>query len=393
MKILMIDDDIDRIELFQKYLNESEFSSFVNFKYCDSADKARVLCKNNKYDILILDVCLPKKIGMKETKQEGLNLLKDLSTKRKYLLPNRIIGITAEVNYLEDFRREFIPYACTVLSAPRNDHRWVFQIIDIIKNTVDSSINENLIEKSKMVISIHGIRTTGKWQDQFSTFIDEKTKNLEYHSFKYGFFGLFIFLIPILRYYHAKSFYKKIDDLIKENEDKEIYIFAHSYGTYIISKLLEKTTFDKKIRCLFFCGSVMPSTYDIRKNFNRNIEFMINDCGINDYILILSRIFVPFLGDAGRIGFESVNNEKIRNRFFKGGHSLYFERFFGELHFIEKFWLPYILDSKSLESVDERNNSGIKDDIIEGSIFIFKFILVVFLIMMIVGLFTDISFV
>ncbi|MCK5293402.1 MAG: hypothetical protein KAJ49_02035, partial [Arcobacteraceae bacterium] len=41
----------------------------------------------------------------------------------------------------------------------------------------------------------------------------------------------------------------------------------------------------------------------------------------------------------------------MTNRFFKGGHSLYFNK-----NFYKKFWLPHILAQTDINMVDNRNH-------------------------------------
>ncbi len=369
-KVLIVDDNIKRTDEFKKRILNSKESSFIEVTSCDTADKARVLCKKTRYDILILDVLLPKKNDTVATKEIGINLLNDLHKRNNFYFPNKIIGITANIDDIDEFREKFLIHASTVLDAPINNFGWIEKIQKIIQNTTDTYLAEEQ-EKSKIVISLHGIRTVGSWQNIFSTYILERTENIDYHSFKYGFFGIFFFIFPFIRILHSKKFISKIEYVINNNQDKEIYIFAHSYGTYIISKLLEKNT-KIKINTLFLCGSVLPSNYDINKKFADRVDKVINDCGINDIVLIINKIFIPFLGDAGRIGFSGVNNKKLINRFFKGGHSLYFKNH-NNKNFMENYWIPYLLDSKELSIVDERKDN-IFSDILEPIFSLFSII-------------------
>lgn len=369
-KVLIVDDNIRRIDEFKKRISNSKESSFIEVTSCTTADKARVLCKSTRYDILILDVLLPKKSDTVATKEVGIKLLDDLHKRNNFYFPNKIIGITANLDDIDEFKEKFLVHASTVLDAPINNFGWIEKIQRIIQNTTDTYLAEEQ-EKNKIVISLHGIRTVGSWQNIFSTYILERTENIDHHSFKYGFFGIFLFIFPFIRILHSKTFIKKIEYVINNNQDKEIYIFAHSYGTYIISKLIEKNT-KIKINTLFLCGSVLPSNYDINKKFADRVGKVINDCGINDIVLIINKIFIPFLGDAGRIGFSGVNNKKLINRFFKGGHSLYFKNH-NNKNFMENYWIPYLLDSKELSIIDERKDN-IFSDILEPIFSLFSMI-------------------
>ena len=55
-----------------------------------------------------------------------------------------------------------------------------------------------------------------------------------------------------------------------------------------------------------------------------------------------------------------MNNQKLINRFFKGGHSLYFEDYQSK-NFIENYWIPYLIDSKDLSIIDDRKDNIYSD--------------------------------
>lgn len=370
IKLLIIDDDEKRKDRLIKVLLSQSQSNFIDVKYCDTADKARELCKNNRYDVLVLDVCLPKKNGYTATKKEGIKLLKDLNTNPKYFLPTKVIGITAVIDSIDDFRSEFMSYTSVVYEATINNAKWIQDTVANIISITNSTIVDKNRSKKAIVISLHGIRTYGHWQNELSTFIQDKTEHIEYHPFKYGFFSVIFFFIPLIRYIKSKSIIKSIKKIIDENKDKEVYIFAHSYGTYVISKLIELNEFDKKINTVFFCGSVLPSSYDIHGKLSSKVNKIVNDCAIKDYVLIINKIFIPFLGNAGRVGFEGVNNNQICNRYFKGGHSLYFNKVNNHENFMEKYWMPHLIDDKEFEIIDERSKNTYLSDFTEPIILI-----------------------
>lgn len=370
IKLLIIDDDKKRSDKLIHALSLKREYNFIDIKYCDTSDKARELCKNNRYDLLILDVCLPKKHGYTSSKKEGINLLQDLNTKSKYYVPTKVIGITAEVDSISDFRNEFMSYTSVVYEATVNDSKWVYNIVNNIVGIVNSSVSNKMVDPKAIVISLHGIRTYGHWQNEFSSFIQDKTEHIEYHPFKYGFYSAIFFFIPIIRHIKAIFIIKLIKKIIDENQDKEVYIFAHSYGTYVVSKLIELNKFEKKINTLFLCGSVLPSSYDVVGKLSPKVNKIMNDCATKDYVLVANKIFVPFLGDSGRVGFNGVNNNKLCNRFFKGGHSLYFDKVNSHENFMERYWMPYLIDNKDFEIIDERNGNTALPDFAEPIILV-----------------------
>jgi len=58
---------------------------------------------------------------------------------------------------------------------------------------------------------------------------------------------------------------------------------------------------------------------------------------------------------AGRLGFAGMTGEHLTNRFFSGGHSLYFEKS-GQPNdeFMKRYWVPLILQDFPIETIDER---------------------------------------
>lgn len=377
-KLLIIDDNIPRRDKLIKKLKLTQEYNYIDIKFCDSADKARVLCKSNRYEILILDICLPRKVDENSDEKNGLELLEDLNNDVKYFTPVKIIGITADEKLVLKYSAIFMKYTAVLYHAPYNETEWILNTIANISKVANSKITEQTEKKNILVISIHGISTYGQWQNDLSEFIQDKTRNVVYQPFNYGLFSILYFIFPFARYLKARSVNKKIYAFIKEHEDKEIYIFAHSYGTYIISQLIESNMFKNKITSVILAGSVLPSRYNLKKKFNGKVEKVINDCGSNDFPLILNRIFVPFLGDSGRVGFCNMNEDKLCNRFFKGGHSLFFQKTSDNENFMEKYWIPCILDEKELKIIDERKNSTIIDDLKEPLISILSLGMTIF---------------
>lgn len=370
MKILIIDDNEVRYKKLSHEFSLTNEFKYMEISFCDTSDKGRLLCKNNKFDLLILDVCLPKKIGYKANQEEGLKFLEDLHNNKKYFLPTEIIGITANIDNIDDYRVKFFEFTYVVFPAEINSKIWINNIINHTSKRINSDIKNESIIKDKIVISIHGIRTFGEWQYKLDELLKENSATINHHIFQYNFFDILSFIFPISRYLKAKKLIDKIKYIIDTNNNKKIYIISHSFGTYIIMKLIEKNIFLNKIELLILSGSVLSPNYKIIEKISSKVNKIINDCGINDKVLIINRIFVLGLNDAGRRGFYGQNNDKFINRYFKGGHSLYFKNKNSNKSFMEENWLPYILKDKDLKVIDERNSNNIFLDFINPFIYI-----------------------
>ncbi len=109
----------------------------------------------------------------------------------------------------------------------------------------------------------------------------------------------------------------------------------------------------------------MKSEFDvdiILKKSNR----LINECGSKDLVLAFCNMFVFGLGDAGRVGFISPQNESFTNRYYSGGHSCYLTN-----DAMEENWLPYIISDKIIGRIDNRSPVWYSD-ISEFIIYIFS---------------------
>jgi tetratricopeptide (TPR) repeat protein len=97
--------------------------------------------------------------------------------------------------------------------------------------------------------------------------------------------------------------------------------------------------FPLQIHTLILAGSVMKPDFPwpVYLTETGYVQRVINECGKRDWILVLSQMFVPFLGMAGRIGFHGGDTDRFCNRYYEGGHSYYF---LGNL--MEERWLPLL---------------------------------------------------
>ena len=355
MKFIIVDDNKKRALQIRDVI-----ASEVNFSSCDifeNTTSARAAMRRTTYDFLILDVVLPK-LDETPSSKNGLDLLRIITTNTKLSKPRKIIGITAHIDDISDFRDEFQKCCFSIIEASNSNRLWKKLIIDAVKYDLSSSISKIKNEKNIICVSVHGIRTNGDWQQSLDKLIDDHIGNVDNHIFKYGYFNAILFFLPFCRRHVINKFVRDLSDLVNLHPEKEIYLFAHSFGTYIAVKGIEKTikNMDEiKLNKLVLSGSVLKSSHNFQSILTKTKVTIINDCGDNDNVLLLSEALVPNTGMAGRVGFYGLNNERFVNRYFKGGHSHYFEN----EKFMEKYWLPIFSDSTDLKIVDERDKDEI----------------------------------
>lgn len=377
IKILIVDDSEKRIEKFKQVFSKIDNSIFCHIDFVDNANEAENLMSLRQYDLLVLDVVLPKKNNDIATAKTGLNLLKNINkTNSNMFLPKKIIGITAHFKDIENFRNDFDEYTSIIYEAKINSKVWINKIMNYIIPLINTEFKKNDLSNNKLLITFHGIRTFGDWQEQLEKEIYKKANNFELERMKYNFFSIFLFIIPFIRQIVVNYLSKDFENILKNNTDKEIYIIGHSFGTYLAIKLLEKSNVNVKINTLILSGSVMPSTYDLNKILEKNVGKIINECSRDDFILILCKLIVPLFSDAGRIGFIGRNNPKIIiNRFYYGGHSTYFKNFGTSNNIMNKYWLPILIDNDSLIiSNGEISSPNILSDFIEPILMIWSYL-------------------
>ncbi|MNN11307.1 hypothetical protein D3C81_1242610 [compost metagenome] len=296
------------------------------------------------FDVIILDVVLPNSGIDKPSSENGLTLLSQLSREARLKKPGQIIGITAHTDDIGSYRDQFEDLCSIVVEARAGTSAWRNKICNAINYAQSSQIARKANFARSAIFTIHGIRTHGEWQARLRSLVEQNTDQMDFHNYQYGYFSALSFMLPPLRDREVKRLVARLNPLTSSISDSHIYIFSHSFGTHLATKALEvlSGTIDKDVKVtLVLSGSVLSSNYDwttLRSLHNLKI---INECGTHDFVLWASNAFAPGLGMAGKVGFNGFNDAKFRNRYHRGGHSLYFA---GD-QFMNDNWIPLLADS------------------------------------------------
>jgi hypothetical protein len=192
----------------------------------------------------------------------------------------------------------------------------------------------------KLILLIHGIRTQAEWHEMVIPILKEKGTTVV--PIKYGYFNAFSFWFPFFtRRGPIDEILWKIEDAIDNyaDQDTELLIIAHSFGTYAISQILkEKPTIRPKRMIL--CGSIIAENFHWDRLPNR--PEIINECGSRDIWPILAKSTTWGYGNSGVFGFGVP---KVKDRFHNFGHSDYFTQ-----EFVKQFWYPWIYESRVVTS-------------------------------------------
>ncbi len=210
----------------------------------------------------------------------------------------------------------------------------------------------------RVVITVHGIRTFGQWQQRLACLLRSRCSSIQIESYGYGYFSVLAFLLPPLRWLVTRRFRRDLLRICAQYPDRQINIVGHSFGTHLIGWALRGMPLEQRpnIHTIILAGSVLRSDFPWAMLMeNGKIQRVINECGIDDAVLVLSQFCVLLTGMAGRVGFIGASNLRFTNRFFRGGHSHYFD----DGKFMEAHWVPLLVSHElSFLEVDHRISSG-----------------------------------
>ncbi|KDR25115.1 response regulator [Caballeronia grimmiae] len=370
MKILIVDDNVKRSELLIEYLATEAHLHRSQITESRSVDEAKSRLRDMYFDLLVLDVVLPKRVGGTAAAAHGITLLNQISRSAFLKKPEKIVGITAHLDDIQHFRAEFENSCAVVVEAEGNSELWKRKIASQLNYTTLSQVHRLPDEKGIAVLTVHGIQTFGAWQERLSNLVSSRTSAVSFNSYKYGYFSAFAFMIPPLRAREVNRIAGHLQRFLAENEKKRLILFSHSFGTFLLVnalRLLHSRGVAIHDVTLVLSGSVLNSNYDWRFLQSCPETKVVNECGDSDYVLWISRALVLGVGMAGKTGFYGINNDRFVNRFFNGGHSLYFK---GD-DFMLRNWLPLILgDCQPVPQVDQRTPGfvihGIFDKVVHG---------------------------
>ncbi len=216
-----------------------------------------------------------------------------------------------------------------------------------------------------LVITVHGIRTFGAWQQKLGDLLYKETRNDdEFEVLDYGFdwFSALRFILPPTRWFVTRRFRRW---LLRRYEHRpglqRVDFVAHSFGTWVVADTLRRLPAkgSPPTGTVVLVGSVLKEDFPWNDLLDQGkVRQVVNECAIHDVPLILSQLTGIGTGMAGRIGFDGGKGLYFRNRFYNWGHSGWFYDQQGNSSDAEmrRLWLPLLLGSLDdpIPSIDER---------------------------------------
>lgn len=217
---------------------------------------------------------------------------------------------------------------------------------------VDVRSSDGAPVRDHVVLLLHGIRTQAEWAERAATVLESGDPTIRAAPIRYGFFDIISFLLPIsaIRQRPVRRFAKQARTA-RDGQTTKLSVVAHSFGTYIVAKILEQEA-DIRFHRLILCGGIIPNEFEW-EHFSHRLDQnardrrqVVNDCGMKDIWPVMAQSITWGYGSSGRFGFGQF---LVKDRFFNVGHSGFFKP-----TFVETYWLPYISNGEIVEGELDR---------------------------------------
>ncbi|MBD9397464.1 hypothetical protein [Pseudomonas sp. PDM11] len=180
----------------------------------------------------------------------------------------------------------------------------------------------------RWLIVIHGMNSRAKWQEAFSW---EIANRLSYSApvliYKYGWATIDVFA----RWLHerlARRLGERMRIAIQEAQKSRLPdrpdIIAHSFGTLLLSRVLESPEFaDLKFGRIITAASIVRPDFDWdRLITGGRVEAVLNHVGGQDCAVPFAQYAIPGAGPGGQVGYLAKSTLNVRAENY--GHSGFF---------------------------------------------------------------------
>ena len=187
-----------------------------------------------------------------------------------------------------------------------------------------------------VVISIHGIRTTGRWQKELNDVLIGA--GFRHVPLDFGFFSALSLLMPWSRSRKVEWFHRTYSEKFAGGGRKPSVI-AHSFGSYIVTRAMLKYD-DIRFERVILCGSIVSRSYPWRAVLlaRDQADAVLNEAGGRDLWAAMVEWVVSDAGASGVSGFEDTADGRLVQLIHeRHAHSDYFYR-----QNYERRWLPFL---------------------------------------------------
>lgn len=184
------------------------------------------------------------------------------------------------------------------------------------------------VRKPRVVVTIHGIQTRGKWQKKITPHL-AKHGLVPYHL-DYGWFNAIKFFFSFWRKRQVQAIRNELRELVTQLGARRVSIIAHSFGTHIAMEALVRENGGLRYDRVVLTGCILPRNYNWRHIFDSKWVIAVrNERATSDWVVSLADFASRRLrwlsrlvaGDSGRHEFAQSVPGFLLDDYIVGAHS------------------------------------------------------------------------
>ncbi|MBC2853537.1 response regulator [Cetobacterium sp. 2G large] len=298
MNVLIIDDS-EKKQFEIRSCIEDVFGKEFKVEIVDNINCAKKALLKTNYDICFLDIQIPRRKKGCIEKEGGVILLNEVRRNINYNNPDVLI-ITSE--YEESIEKLSIEKRLYyMVKYDPMSYEWEHLIKERLILLKRSSEQK---KKKVALFAIHGINTRGTWKNDLATVISENRPDIACYLWDYGDFKLKIFNY-LERKKVVENFAEFYDRILYGKDYEKVYAVAHSFGTYILFKSLERFEQVRFEKIIFMGSPLKENTNWEKKGANKKFKKLYFYKFGSDWVLKNFSRFAG-LGKSGYKGFKKT---------------------------------------------------------------------------------------
>lgn len=124
LSALIVEDQENKIAKIRDVLENTQLYDNSEIQVAKSVLEARKFLLNKEYDLMILDVVLPNRVGEQPIKDGGVQILREVMTRENYYRPSYILGLTAYPESFDNYAEEFADYTWAIVQYDEETSNW-----------------------------------------------------------------------------------------------------------------------------------------------------------------------------------------------------------------------------------------------------------------------------
>jgi hypothetical protein len=217
-----------------------------------------------------------------------------------------------------------------------------------------------------LVILVTGVRGSSSWAERLKQMIVESDPAIIAVPHKYGYFDSLRVFLPAARDDAVRRFLNELEALIAHYpEARRVDIVAHGFGAYLVAHALARLPaptdgpVSPQIDTLILAGSPLRTDFPWEPlNRSGRVRRVINECGIDDLVVVLAQFSAVSFGMSGRLGFSGPHSDGVLNRYHEGGHSCIIQDSVAHSSkdLMERYWVPLLTSEAPPTKLDVRGD-------------------------------------